>query len=199
MKSTTPGFKHLTEIGQFNMSLKDASDETRIKIIDTAKYALECDPTRDRQQLIHVTTASLLAEQYVASHMEGSSYSGVEDINDPFTFAFDVLSHIKYQGLRIEVKCAFSNKWVNIRSSNHPSNEGISLDAFLASNVADVMIIFLTQENQSGVFTYRPGFVIGRDVFTQYPDLIKRGRDRKSWYLCKNFYVEPECPLTVFK
>lgn len=177
------------------MSIKDASEETKSKIIDTAKYALECDPTRDKQQLIRVTSASLLAEQFVAQHMEGSSYSGVEDIDDPWTYAFDVLSHIKYQGLRIEVKCAFSKRWVNIRSTNHPSNEGINLDAFLASNVADVIIIFLTQENEPGVFSYVPAFVMGREVFSQYPNIIKRGRDQKSWYLCKNFYVEPECPL----
>lgn len=186
MTNNLPGFKHLKDIGPFSMSLKDATPETIEKIKDTVRYVMRTYPERDLKQVLRVTTASLLAEQKVAKHMEGQYYSGEENLDEPFTYAFDVLSNIKYQGLRLEVKCSFSGKWINVRDRTRPSHTGINLDSFYMHEVADLLVVFRTIETETNTFYYDLGVICTREMLAPSAGLVHKGQ-KGTWYMHKSF------------
>lgn len=196
LKDTTPGFVRLSSIPKFTLSYKDLSKESIEKLKSTIDYIKANYPLRDIKAAKKFTLASILAEQHIAKYMEGEYYSDQEDLSDPWTYAFDVLSGIKYQGLRIEVKCSFSGKWINVQSTEYPGPSGINLTSFCSSNVADVMIILGTTEVSTGTFLYVPRVICTREAFGKNEGFVRPGKNG-SFYLMKHFFSK-KFPIKVY-
>lgn len=76
----------------------------KVKIADTARYSLKQNPNQDKAEVIERCRIAVYAEFFVADWLSGYVNKGQEDVNDPYTYAWDVLAHPRYCGLRVEVK-----------------------------------------------------------------------------------------------
>ena len=202
IKETTPGFVHLSNMKPFCMDASvHMSQSTKLKVDDTVRYVMETYPDRDPEQVRFVSTVSLMAEQHIASYTGGTNDGAKEDLDDPYTYAYDVALPSKYQGLRLEVKCSLSGKWINIKDNkDYPSRSGINLYSFRHHRVADCIIILSATELDPGVFEYTPKVLTVREAFNKNQELVVRGRDRKSWYLRKErpWSMDEDIPLKLF-
>lgn len=202
IKETTPGFVRLGNLKPFIMDASvHMNQDTRLKMLDTIKYVMTTYPDRDPEQVKFVSMVSLMAEQYVASYTNGTCGDADENLDDPYTYAFDVALPSKYQGLRVEVKCSLSGKWINVKDHNdYPSRQGINLYSFRHHHVADCIIIFSVLELSPGVFEYTPKVLTTREAFDKSQEFVVRGRDRKTWYLRKErpWSMDEEIPLKLF-
>ena len=179
MVETNPGWQRLTELKPRIMSLSDVSEEVKEKIKSTTKYSLESNPDQTIHQCFEKCMVAILAEEYVREHVNGFINHGQEDINDPYTYAYDVIAHPDYSGLRIEVKThQSSSKWVVVNSGidgDCPGVTGINLGPFLKFGVADVIIIFKTEKVSQNTFRLIP-YILS----DQYALSTKNGSIQKS-------------------
>lgn len=179
MLETNPGWKRLSELKPKVMSLGDMSEDSKEKIRSTTKYSLESNPNQTIPECFEKCMIAIMAEEYVKDHVDGIINHGQEDLEDPYTYAYDVIAHPKYSGLRIEVKTHQSNsKWVVVNSGmdgDCPGTSGINLGPFLKFGVADVIIIFKTEKVSQNTFRLIP-YILS----DQYALSTKNGSIQKS-------------------
>lgn len=148
-------FKRLASIPSTIMTMADLTPESKAKIKDTVKYAMEANNESDLSSVVTRCMIAQLAEQYVAEWMEGEVMHGDEDLNDPWTYAFDVVSGPKYYGMRLEVKTHQSeSNYITINTGHaepFKGKSGLNLRPFIEHKCADLIIIFNTKTTSSGV------------------------------------------------
>ena len=155
-------FKHLCRIPERRMGLSDLSEANRDKVVSTAKYAMNANGESDQREVLKRCLIATLAEQYIAEWMQGHVMHGEEDLNDQWTYAFDVLSGPEYYGMRIEVKTHQSpSRYINVHTghrSPYPGSQGLNIRPFLELRHADLIIVFDTKEDNGG-WIFRPCFL----------------------------------------
>lgn len=194
-----PGFIRLCSINERTMKSADLSEESKQKVKDTIMYSLSQNPKQHRPSVLIRCVIAQLAEQYVAEWMNGWCNHGNEDLSDPLSYGFDVLSNIKYTGLRIEVKTHQSNsKYISVNTQTaepFKGTTGLNLRPFLGLNVSDAMIIFDVSESQE-----HPGSWIFKPVIVTDPkSLLKPGVILKSNF--DGYYLnnrQPENNSNIF-
>lgn len=201
MHKSNPGFLHLSQIESFIMSKADLTVESIEKIKDTVRYTMNRDPSQDSQQVIRRCMIAQMAEQYVAEYVKGHVAQMDAKYEDPYTWAWDVLAHPEYSGLRIEVKTHQSNaKWIQVSTGStgrypvHGDGRGINIGPFLDHNVADVLIMFDVNEiNEKYEFT--PVLLCDSIALTN-TDLVKRSQ-YQGYYLNLNIRDDLKESLTL--
>ena len=183
MVKTNSGLMRLKDLSCFGYSFNDLSEEDKTKIKDTVRYSLRQDSGQDRNQVLRRCAIAQMAERYVADWMDGYVAGGSEDHDDPYTYAWDVLAHPRYSGLRIEVKTHQSDsRWISVTtgySGDYPHGSGINLGPFLNHRVADCIIILDVAERAPGVFQFTQKFVGDHE---DLKDKVKKS-NFQGWYL----------------
>ncbi|AEO97180.1 DNA endonuclease IV [Salmonella phage vB_SenM-AKM_NP4] len=183
MNKNNPGLLRLKKLPTFIRGKNDLTPEDRVKIKDTVNYTMSKDPGQDKEAAVKRCMIAQLAEKAVAEWVNGYVMHGQENHDDPYTFAWDVLAHPRYCGLRIEVKTHQSeSKWISVTtgySGNFPYGYGVNLGPFLNHQVADCIIILDVVENLTGGFEFTPVFV-GDPEDTK--KIVKRSK-YEGWYL----------------
>lgn len=181
-------FKHLASIPKVFLTISDLTDESRVKVQDTIKYAMIQNSESDAKVVAERCVPAMLAEQYVAHWMEGYVMHGDEDLENPWTYAFDVLSGPKYYGMRIEVKTHQSaSKYVTVNTGHaepFKGNTGINLRPFIGLPQADLIIIFNTEQVGNG-WIIKPYLLSDRDSLVAPGIIVKSKFD--GYYI--NQYV----------
>lgn len=179
MLSTNPGFLRLAEFEKFTMCQADLTNESVDKIKGTVRYTMGRDSDQDVKDVIRRCMIAQMAEQKVAEHVEGQVADLDAVYDDPYTWAYDVLSHVKYSGVRIEVKTHQSQaKWIQVstgQSGKYPAtgmSRGINIGPMLDFGVADLLIIFDVEEN-NGSFVFTPVLLCDKIALTN-TELIKK-------------------------
>lgn len=173
----------LKNLKSFYRAFSDLTPEDRVKIKDTVAYSLRQNPDQDKTAVINRCAIAQLAERAVADWMDGYVAGGQENHNDPYTYAWDVLAHPRFCGLRIEVKTHQSNsKWISATtgySGDYPGGAGINLGPFLTHRVADCIIILDVVESGPSVYQFTLKFA------GDYEDLksVVRKSNYQGWYL----------------
>lgn len=183
---TNPGWQRLSEIPSKIFTKNDITPEIKVKIKDTVLYSMRMSPDQDPRECIKKCTISTLAEYYVADWLAGYVNRGLEELDDPYTYAYDVLAHPKYSGLRIEVKThQTDSRWVSVTSGafgHYPGGTGINLGPFLNFPVADLIIIFKTKEISPDVFEMTPWLLSDKEcMMPGVGPVLKSKHD--GWYL----------------
>ena len=167
----------------FTLKTSDLTGEMKVKIKDTVLYSLSQDPSQDKKEVLTRCVIATYAEYMVADWLNGYVNSGLEDHDDPYTYAWDVLAHPMYCGLRVEVKTHQSDsKWISCTtgySGDFPYGTGINLGPLLNHKVADCIIIFDTSVNEAGDVLFTPKFSGDREAITK----LVRKSNYTGWYL----------------
>ncbi|WBF80115.1 endonuclease IV [Escherichia phage vB_Eco_F26] len=183
MQKTNPGLQRLFQIPTFTLSNSNLTSEMKVKIADTARYSLKQNPNQDKAEVIERCRIAVYAEFFVADWLSGYVNKGQEDVDDPYTYAWDVLAHPKYCGLRVEVKThQTDSRWISVTtgcSGEYPYGSGINLGPILNHQVADCIIIFNTKEIHPGVIQYTPKFIGDREDLRK----VVRKSNYNGWYL----------------
>ena len=190
VKITNPGFARLASLGSFSVRIVESSAVARQKIKTTAEYAKTKSPNDSTEDIIERCARSILAEEYIAKFMEGQYSAGKEDLDDPYTWAYDVLSNQKYSGLRVEVKTTTAQKWISCSTGKmepYPSYgfKGISFAGTMNHQIADLVIVLRVSLND-GVFTYKPVFLFTPDVLEEHVGFVRES-NYDGWYLRSGF------------
>lgn len=173
----------LLQIPTFTLRMSDISSEMKVKIKNTIDYSMEKDPSQDRKEVARRCLIATYAEYFVADWLDGYVNRGLEDTDDPYTYAWDVLAHPRYCGLRVEVKThQTDSRWISVTtgySGDYPYGFGINLGPILNHKVADCIIIFDAKEVSSGVIEYTLKFAGDREDLRK----IVRKSNYNGWYL----------------
>lgn len=177
MKSNK-AFLHLASIPPKWFRSTDLTEESKVKVKDTVKYAMEANDEIDTFAVLKRCVVAQLAEQYVAEWMEGHVMHGEEDTSDPWTYAFDVLAGPKYYGMRIEVKTHQSeSKYITVNTGHaqpFPGKSGLNLRPFIEQKQADLIILFNTSE-KDGRWLIEPFLLSDRDSL-MHKDIILKSK-----------------------
>lgn len=161
---TNPGWLRLTQLPETRLRSTDLTPESRQKVIDTVKYSLSQNPNQQKEIVTERCVIAQLAEQLVAEWMEGWCNHGSEDTSDPLSYGYDVLSNIKYCGLRIEVKTHQSaSSYISVNTGHVgplKGSKGLHVRPFLELGVADVMIVISSSQDQSGGWIFTPKVIM---------------------------------------
>ncbi|ADG60152.1 DenB-like DNA endonuclease IV [Acinetobacter phage Acj9] len=170
-------FKRLCEIKPIRLGISDLSDESRKKVFDTIEYAMDANGESDKRTVAERCVIAMLAEQYVAQWLKGFVMHGEENLDDPWTYAFDVLGGPEYNGIRVEVKThQASSKYVVINTGHTPpfvGTTGLNVRPFLELKIADVLLVFDTKAD-GDKWLFEPYFLCDRD------SLVSPGVTKKS-------------------
>lgn len=163
------------------MSYADLCPSSIDKIKSTINYSLQSNPKQNINHVRKRCTIATMAEQQVAYHMSGQVMDSSIDYNDPFSFAFDVLSSHIYHGARIEVKTHQSDaRWINVNIDKKNESGFMNLYPLLNYSVADYITVFRSSEIKSGTFSFT-------NMFTGTPHhlapLIKKSQYNQYYYL----------------
>lgn len=173
----------LSQVPTFTLSKNDLTSEMKVKISDTVRYSLTQNPDQSKEEVVKRCMIAVYAEYFVANWMNGYVNRGQEDVNDPYTYAWDVLAHPMYSGLRIEVKThQTDSRWISVTTGyggDYPGGSGINLGPILNHQVADCIIIFKTTEVSPGVFQYTLKFSGDREDLKK----LVRKSNYSGWYL----------------
>lgn len=186
MNTNNPGWQRLLELTETSFSLDQLTPELKVKIKDTVLYSMRQSPDQDPKECIKKCAIAVYAEYYVAHHMAGYVNRGIEELDDPYTYAYDVLSHPKYSGLRIEVKThQTDSRWVSVTTGAYgiyPGGQGINLGPFLAFPVSDIIVILKSEETSPGVIRLTPWLLSDKESFSQGTDVVLKSKF-DGWYL----------------
>lgn len=153
-------WERLCSIPQTVMSSRDLTPESKTKVIDTTRYAMEHNNETDQTAVLTRCVIAQLAEQYVAQWMKGFCLHGEENTTDPWTYSFDVLAGPEYYGIRIEVKTQQSGaKYVSVHTGTtapYQGNSGLNIRPFLECGIADLIIVFKTDKHPNGGWKFTP-------------------------------------------
>lgn len=169
MLISNPGVQKLIELQPFKMGIKDLSQDSLDKAKDTAIYSLGLNPDQDKKQALLRCIVAQMAEQKVADHIQGWVNHGIEDVQDPITFAYDVLAPVEYSGLRIEVKTHQSDaKWISVSTGangkyavQNQNDRGVNIGPFLDHQISD-LIIFIDTKKINGKYLFTPKLLCDR-------------------------------------
>lgn len=179
-------FNRLACIEPRHMKISDLTPESKRKVVDTTKYSMDSSGAEYDKSILERCVVAQLAEQYVAEWMEGVCMHGEEDLNDPWTYAFDVLSSHKYYGTRIEVKTHQSgSNYITVNTGHVPpfkGTAGINLRPFIEQKVADLIIFFNTRMIDGG-WLIEPFLVSDRDSLVSKEVIVKSKYD--GYYINK--------------
>ncbi|QPB12343.1 hypothetical protein [Providencia phage PSTCR6] len=193
MVKTNKAFLHLCELKPFSMEFnRRFLDKAR----STIEYAKSMDPSRDVKDIIDVTIPAIMAEYYIAEYMDGTVNEGEENLEDPMTYGFDVLSGAKYNGARIEVKCSFSGKWINVCGGVYGGTKGINLGTFLTHQIADLIIILSVSKKSKGAYKFTPRVISDHEAFIPEHNFVLKSKYNDSYYLNTKNYPK-DCTLKV--
>lgn len=180
---TNRGLQRLKNLPTFTREVNDLTSEDIVKVKSTVNYTMSKNPDQDSKAALKRCVIAQLAEKAVADWVDGYVAHGIEDPDDPYTYAWDVLAHPRFCGLRIEVKTHQSDsKWISVTTGyggDFPGGSGINLGPFLTHRVADCIIILDTVESSPGVFQFTPKFV--GDV-EQTKSKVRKS-NYQGWYL----------------
>lgn len=193
-------FLHLSKIPSRVMKYSDLTQESKAKVKDTVKYALSANGETDTPAVVQRCVIAQLAEQYVAEWMEGSVMHGEEDLSDPWTYAFDVISGPKYYGMRLEVKTHQSeSKYISVNTGHigpFKGTSGLNLRPFIEQKCADLIIIFNTRLTDLG-YLIEPFLLSDRDSLVSKGVIVKSKFD--GYYINKYLKtIEKECLNIVY-
>lgn len=187
---TNPGWLRLTQLPETRLRSTDLTQESRQKVIDTAKYSLSQNPNQQKEIVIERCVIAQLAEQLVAEWMEGWCNHGSEDTSDPLSYGYDVLSNIKYCGLRVEVKTNQSaSSYISVNTGPVgplKGSKGLHVRPFLELGVADVMIVISTSQDQSGGWIFTPKIVMD-PVALAHPNITQASQYDDGYFLKLGF------------
>lgn len=185
----------LKSLPTFTLNLSDLSSEQKVKILDTARYSLSQDESQNSIDVLKRCRIAIPAEYAVADWMNG--YVNCQEVNhddnDPYEWAWDVLAHPMYQGVRIEVKTHFvtdranHKPWINVTTGQDglfPDGNGINLGPLIKHAVADCIIIFVAEEVSQNVIQYTPMFSGGIE---QLMEVTKKSRVGAGGYIMHKF------------
>ncbi|WP_220022993.1 hypothetical protein [Klebsiella variicola] len=187
--------QRLNQLRTFTLDLNKLRGEAKVKIIDTARYSLDIDPSQDRIDVLKRCRIAIPAEYVVADFLDGYVNDQVVDHNnnDPYEWAWDVLAHPYYQGVRVEVKTHFVHDranhkpWINVTTGKDgpfPDGSGINLGPIFKHKVADCIIIFVAEEVSQNVIRYTPMFAGGIDHLME---VVKPSRVGAGGYIMHKF------------
>lgn len=183
-------WKRLERLQPFTMMVKDLTPQSKEKVKDTTRYSLRKDPSQDEREVLRRCTIATLAEQYVAQEALGWVLGGEEDYDNPYSFAYDVVSR---EGVRIEVKTHQSKaKWISVHTGaegDYPNGYGINLGPFLDHRLADMMVMLDTKEINGGIYQFTPKFLAGVKAFHPDSGFVQKSQG-EGWYLrsCSDGY-----------
>lgn len=188
---TNPGWLRLTQLPETRLRTTDLTSESRQKVIDTVKYSLSQNPNQQKELVIERCVIAQLAEQLVAEWMEGWCNHGSEDTSDPFSYGYDVLSNIKYCGLRIEVKThQSSSSYISVNTGPVgplKGSKGLHVRPFLELGVADVMIVMsTTKDTLTGGWIFKPKVVMD-PVALANPNITQASQYDDGYFLKLGF------------
>lgn len=170
---------HLQSLNNFTMSPLDLSEPSIKKVNSTIRYTMNTNPHQNIEHARLRCVIAQMAEQKTANHMNGDFMDCDVNFDDPFTYAFDVLSGIEYYGTRIEVKTHQSNaKWIAVNIEKKNEWGMINLHHFLSIDVADYIAIYDSKRADSSV-NFKTVFMGTRE---QLKPLIRKS-NFKGWYL----------------
>lgn len=175
-------WEHLKKMPSFLYTKEDLTPESLQKIVDTTRYSLRKDPGQDREQVMQRCMVATMAEQAIAKWTSGFLCGGDEDYDNPYSFAFDVVSK---EGVRIEVKTHQSgSKWISVHTGHqgdYPHGYGINLGPFMQHKLADLMIMLDVKETLKG-YRFKPKFLAGPGAFVPESGLVQKSQG-DGWYL----------------
>lgn len=185
----------LKSLPTFTLDVSNLPGEQRVKIIETARYSLDNDPSQDKVEVAKRCRIAIPAEYAVADFLDGyvNNQEVNHDDNDPYEWAWDVLAHPRYQGVRVEVKTHFVNDranhkpWINVTTGKDgpfPDGNGINLGPLVKHKVADCIIIFVAEEVSQNVIQYTPMFVGGIE---QLMETVKKSRVGAGGFIMHKF------------
>jgi hypothetical protein len=173
----------LSQIPTFTLSKNDLTSEMKVKIADTVRYSLSQNPDQSHEEVIKRCKVAVFAEYFVANWLDGYVNHGSEDVKDPYTWAWDVLAHPRYTGLRVEVKTHQStSKWISVttgQGGEFPKGTGINIGPFLNFKIADCIIILDVTETTPDDFLFTLKFVGDHNSLRT----ITRKSNYSGWYL----------------
>lgn len=171
---------HLRELNSFTMDASQLTQQSINKINSTTEYSLRNRTGQNRSQVITRCTIATMAEQEVARHMNGYVMDSVIDFDDPFTYAFDVLSGVEYYGSRIEVKTHQSNaRWISVNLDERNVSGHMNLFHFLNYDVADYITIFDSKPIAHNVYNFKCVFAGTKANLRS----VIRKSNYNGWYL----------------
>lgn len=173
----------LKALQSFYMTKNMLSDDAFDKVLDTARYSLRKDESQDKTEVLQRCMIAMMAEQYIAEWTDGWVSGGNEDHDNPYSFAFDVMSE---EGVRIEVKTHQSDsKWIGVTTGYngpYPHGYGINLGPFLDHRIADLIIILDVVEEVPGRFLFTPKMMAGPQAFRTDTGLVKKSNYENGGY-----------------
>lgn len=201
MNKNNPGWLRLSEIPSTSFSLNELTPELKVKIKDTVLYSMKQSPDQDPRECIKKCTIAVYAEYYVAHWMAGYVNRGIEELDDPYTYAYDVLSHPKYSGLRVEVKTHQSDsRWVGVTTGaygRYPGGYGINLGPFIEFPVSDIIVIFKSKETSPDVIQLTPWMLADKESFAVGTDVVLKSK-YDGWYLSGRIRHDFESAFKIF-
>lgn len=156
-----------------------------MKAKSTAAYSLSQNPDQDKVDVIRRCCIAQLAEKAVADWLDGyvAGGRGEENHEDPYTYAWDVLAHPRFCGLRVEVKTHQSDsKWISVTtgySGDYPGGTGINVGPFLTHRVADCIIILDVEEVRPTIYRFTLKFAGDHE---DLKSVVKKS-NYQGWYL----------------
>lgn len=169
----------LQSLSQFTMSPDQLTLASVSKVKSTVAYSMANRSGQDINNVTRRCIIATMAEQQVATHMMGYVMDSIVDFNDPFTYAFDVLSGIEFYGARIEVKTHQSNaRWISVNLDERNTTGFMNLYHFLNYEISDYITIFNSSQ-------YGNSYNFNR-VFTGTKYSLKqviRKSNYNGWYL----------------
>lgn len=183
-------------------TVKGLSSEDKVKVRDTIKYSLEQDPNQDSKDVAERCWIAVASERYVADHFDGYINHGNENLKDPHTYAYDVLCHPRFSGLRIEVKThQAASKWISCttgRFGRYPGGTGVNLGPFVEFSVSDLIIIFKTEQVSPGAVRLIPHIAADRTAFALKSGLVVKSKF-DGWILSERLNHDfGDCLFKVF-
>lgn len=201
MKTSNPGWQRLLELTPTTFNLNVLTPELKVKIKDTVLYSMRQSPDQDPKECIKKCAIAVYAEYYVAHHMAGYVNRGIEELNDPYTYAYDVLSHPKYCGLRVEVKThQTDSRWVGVTSGAYgmyPGGYGINLGPFLEFPVSDLIVIFKSEEISPECIQLTPWMLADKEAMLPGTGVVAKSKF-EGWYLTGRINHDCSAAFKIF-
>lgn len=176
----------MTELKPKIFTVKDLSSEDKVKVKDTINYSLSQNPNQTREEVREKCWIAVASERMIADHFDGYINSGIENLKDPHTYAYDVLCHPRFSGLRVEVKTHQSgSKWISCSSGAYglyPGNTGINLGPFLEFAVSDLIIILKADKVSPGAVRLTPFICADKNAFNKKSGLVVKS-NHTGWYI----------------
>ena len=161
------------------MEYKDLSMKSKTKIMKTVDYSMSKNPSQDYEHVISRCTIAIMAEQRVASHLDGEVADYDANMADPYSYAYDVIGSKEYYHARVEVKTHQSDaKWITVNTEHNNISGAMNIFHFINYDIADYITIYKTGI-KSRVTSFQLAFMGDRN---DLKSVIKKS-NYSGWYL----------------